>query len=329
MAVDKSYERLGLFLIVTLVVVVGTALFFIYRMNQHEAIEMVTYSDGNVSGLDIGSPVRFRGVHVGSISDLRIEPRGSLVEIDFDVLVDRLTGLGANVARVKQEAASGLVERLRAQVVSNPVTGEAYLLIDMPQAPPPGMTLVFTPTRAYVPAMPTMTAAMATMADRLPALMERASRMFETIEKITSEVPGSIKRTDAFFADIERIIRDANLPAMAADSRKFFSTSSSEMERMSSNIERITADLDKSLGPDGTLETFVKDVNGAIAAANLEATTQSTREAMNQSSLAADDLRRSLPAIRDTLAQLRDLARLLEEQPESMIYGPRPAKVKK
>lgn len=329
MAVDKSYERLGLFLVVTLVVVVGTALFFIYRMNQREAIAMVTYSDGNVSGLDIGSPVRFRGVHVGSISDLRIEPRGSLVEIDFDVLVDRLTGLGANVAQVKQETASGLVERLRAQVVSNPVTGESYLLIDMPQAPPPGLTLAFTPTRAYVPPTPTMMAAMATTADRLPALMERASRMFETIEKIASEVPGSIERTDAFFADIERIIRDANLPAMAADSRRFFSTSSSEMERMSSNLERITADLDKSLGPDGTLETFVKNVNGAIAAANLEATTQSTREAMNQSGLAADDLRRSLPVIRDALAELRDLARLLEEQPESMIYGPRPAKVKK
>ena len=326
MAVDKSYARLGLFLLVSLVVVVGTALFFIHRLEQRAAIEMVTYSDGNVSGLDIGSPVRFRGVHVGSISDLRIEPRGSLVEIDFDVLVDRLTGLGANVALVRQEAASGLIERLRAQVVSNPVTGEAHLLIDMPQPLPPGMTLAFQPTRAYVPAMPTM---MATVADRLPALMERASRMFETIEKITSEVPGSIKRTDAFFADMERIIRDANLPVTSADSRKFFSTSSVEMERMSSNIERITANLDKALGPDGTLETFVDDVNRAIAAANLEATTQATREAMNQSSLAADDLRRSLPAIRDALAQFRDLARLLEEQPESMVYGPRPAKVKR
>ena len=326
MAVDKSYARLGLFLLVTLVVVVGTALFFIYRLQQRAAIEMVTYSDGNVSGLDIGSPVRFRGVHVGSISDLRIEPRGSLVEIDFDVLVDRLTGVGANVARLRQQTTTGLVERFRTQVVSNPVTGEAYLLIDMPQAPPPGMTLAFTPTRAYVPAMPTM---MATMEDRLPALMERASRMFETIERITNEVPGSIERTGAFFADIERIIRDANLPATAADTRKFFSLSSSEMERMSSNIERITADLDKALGPDGTLDKFVADMNGAIAAANLEATTQSTREAMNQSSLAADDLRRSLPAIRDALAQLRDLARLIEEQPESMVYGPRPAKVKK
>lgn len=327
MAVDKSYARLGVFLLVTLVVVVGTALFFIYRMQHRAAIEMVTYSAGNVSGLDVGSPVRFRGVPVGSISNLRIEPRGSLIEIDFDVLVDRLTGLGANVAQVRQETARGVVERLRAQVVSNPVTGEAYLLLDMPLAPPPGMTLAFKPTRAYVPAMPTTM--LATMRDGLPALMERASRMFETIEKMASEVPGNIKRTDAFLADMERIIRDANLPAMAADARKSFAMSSSKMERMSSNIDRISADLDRTLGPDGTLDKLAENMNGAIAAANLEATTQSTREAMNQSSLAADDLRRSLPAIREALAQLRDLAQQLQEEPESMVYGPRPAKVKK
>src|SRR6476659_883772 len=133
MAVDRSYARLGLFLLVTLIVVVGTALFFFHRMEERAAIDFVTYTDGNVSGLDVGSPVRYRGVHIGSISNLRIEPRGSLVEIDFQVLVDRLAGLGANVAQIKKETAGGLVERLRAQVVSNPVTGEAYLLIDMPQ----------------------------------------------------------------------------------------------------------------------------------------------------------------------------------------------------
>ena len=40
--------------------------------------------------------------------------------------------------------------------------------------------------------------------------------------------------------------------------------------------------------------------------------------------LAADDLRRSLPAIRDSLDQLRELARQLQEQPESVVFGPRP-----
>ena len=43
----------------------------------------------------------------------------------------------------------------------------------------------------------------------------------------------------------------------------------------------------------------------------------------DRTSLAADDLRRSLPAIRDALDQLRELARRLEEQPESVVYGPR------
>jgi hypothetical protein len=35
-----------------------------------------------------------------------------------------------------------------------------------------------------------------------------------------------------------------------------------------------------------------------------------------------------LPAIRDTLAQLRELARRLDEQPESVVYGPRPPEAK-
>ena len=57
--------------------------------------------------------------------------------------------------------------------------------------------------------------------------------------------------------------------------------------------------------------------------------TQSARDAVDNSSLAADDLRRSLPAIRESLEQMRELARLLEEQPESVVYGPRPPKEKR
>ena len=45
---------------------------------------------------------------------------------------------------------------------------------------------------------------------------------------------------------------------------------------------------------------------------------------MERASLAADDLRRSLPAIRQSLDELRDLARQIQEQPESVMYGPRP-----
>ena len=43
MAVEKSYARLGLFLVVVLVVVLATALLFIQRWRNRDVIGMVTY----------------------------------------------------------------------------------------------------------------------------------------------------------------------------------------------------------------------------------------------------------------------------------------------
>ena len=81
--------------------------------------------------------------------------------------------------------------------------------------------------------------------------------------------------------------------------------------------------MDAVLGPQGTLTKFSEDARATINAANLPATSRSVRDAADNSRLAADDLRRSLPAIRHSLDQLRELARKLEEQPESVVYGSR------
>ena len=49
---------------------------------------------------------------------------------------------------------------------------------------------------------------------------------------------------------------------------------------------------------------------------------------MDQTTLAAEDLRRSLPVIRESLGQLRELTRQLQEQPESVVHGGRQAGAK-
>ena len=320
MAVDRSYARLGLFLVVTTAVVVATAVFFVRRAQAHRVIDAVTYTGGNVSGLEISSPVRFRGVQVGAVEELRVEPRGSLIEIDFEVFLDRLANIGANVERIQTAAATGVLETLRAQVVSNPVTGASYLLLDAPgPAASAPIALTFKPSRTYVPAMPTM---MAKVEDRLPMLMDRAVATLTTLEALIARAPDSLDRSDRFIAHLQQVIDKSDLPGLSQDSRAFFTTTSTQ-------IEQITANLDKSLGPGGTLERFANDMRTSIETADLAATTQSTREAMNRTNLAADDLRRNLPVIRDSLAQLRDLARLLSDQPEAVIYGTHPQKAKR
>ena len=104
MAVEKSYARLGLFLVIAIVVVLATGLLFIQRMRSREVIELVTYTQENVAGLDISSPVRYRGVPVGRVSNLQVEPGGRMIEIDFELFTDRLTTVGANVTNLQELA---------------------------------------------------------------------------------------------------------------------------------------------------------------------------------------------------------------------------------
>jgi methyl-accepting chemotaxis protein len=153
--------------------------------------------------------------------------------------------------------------------------------------------------------------------DRLPEVLERAEATLQTLRDIVQRIPGSLDRSDRFFTTVERIIQQSELPGFTADSRKFFATTSTQIEEMASSLEALG-------GEDGALTVFAGEARAAIKDADLPGSSQSTREAMARAGLAADDLRRSLPAIRETLEQLRALARQMQEQPESFVYGRRP-----
>ncbi len=310
MAVEKSYARLGFFMVVVLVVVLATAVLFIQRMKSRAVIGMVTYTAENVSGLDVSSPVRYRGVPVGRVTDLRVDPRETTVEISFEVFLNRLSTIGFNVSRIQKLAdIGGIAPKLRAQIVPNPVTGEAYLLLDLPKNPPPPMSLDFKPNRLYVPSVPSIRA---TVQDRLPEVLDRTEAALQTLREIVSRIPSSLDRSDKFFSNVERIVQESQLPALSADSRKFFTTTSAQ-------VEQIRSEMDGLIGSEGALVKFSEEARAA---------SQSARDSADTSRLAADDLRRSLPAIRNSLEQMRELARQLEEEPESMVYGRRSSKEK-
>jgi ABC-type transporter Mla subunit MlaD len=319
MAVEKSYARLGFFIVLTLVLLLVTAVFFIQRLKKRPAIGMVTYTTDNVFGLDVSSAVRLRGVPVGRVTDIRVNPHGTVVQIDFEMFLDRLNTIGLDVSRLRTITdVGGVFPNLRAQLMGNPITGEAYLLLDQPENPPPPMELGFKPNRPYVPSV---TSPFEMAQDRLPALLDRVNATLETLREIVARMPDSLDRSDRFFDNTNRIMRESEIPTLSADSRKFFATTSAQ-------IEQIRSDMDGVIGSEGSLVKFSEEARAAIKAADLPAATQAAREAADNSRLAADDLRRTLPAIRDSLQELRELSRMLEEQPESLVYGPRPPKEK-
>ena len=228
MAVEKSYARLGFFIVVAVVVILATAVLFIQRMRTRAVIALVTYTTENVSGLDVSSPVRYRGVPVGRVTDLSVDPCENTVEIDFEVFLDRLNTIGFNISRIRKLAEiAGELPRLRAQIIGNPVTGDAYLLLDVPKNPPPGMALGFKPTRPYVPSIPSIRA---TVQDRLPAVLDRAEATLQTLREIVGRISDSLDRSDRFFTNVERTVQESQLPTLSADSRKFFTTTSAQID---------------------------------------------------------------------------------------------------
>lgn len=313
MAAGKSYVNLGIFVIVVVVVAIGTALFFVQRMRSRETIAMVTYVTENVSGLEISSPVRYRGVSVGRVTDLRVDPAGLMIEVAFEVFVDRLSTIGANVEEIRRMSSLPVFPRLRSRLVSNPVTGEAYLLLDVPENPPPPLVLGFTPDRPYVPSMPSP---LATVQDRLPEVLERVEGTMQVLTEIIGRVPGSLDRSDRFFTNVERILQESALPALSADLRSFATSGTAQLGHVAEATDRLLASSE-------TIAAATVDASRAIREANLSDSMRAAREAADRSSIAADDLRRALPAIRDALTDVRDVARRLEEQPESVVYGPR------
>ena len=115
--------------------------------------------------------------------------------------------------------------------------------------------------------------------------------------------------------------RESHLPELSADLRAFSTSTTTQIGEIASNMDRL-------VGTESSLLKFADEARSAIREADVPSSAQAARDAADRTSLAADDLRRSLPAIRETLAQILELTRRLDEQPESLVYGPRPPQSK-
>ncbi len=78
------YLRVGMLVVVGLVLAIGFILFLTSGSLRGEQRIFETYIRESVAGLDVGAPVRYRGVQVGRVIDVRATPAGADATISLD-----------------------------------------------------------------------------------------------------------------------------------------------------------------------------------------------------------------------------------------------------
>lgn len=165
MAAAKSRWKLGLFVLIA----VGATIVAVIALGEcsthHETASFHTYFDESVGGLQSGGRVAFRGVDVGSISDIAIAPDHRHVDVEYDLDVGALASMGITAAARDGGAQYDVPPNLRAQVGGNGITGVRYVALDVADArapPPPALPFAASPNT-----IPSTPSSMKTLEDTL------------------------------------------------------------------------------------------------------------------------------------------------------------------
>lgn len=287
----------------------------------------VLYFDGSVYGLQVGAPVVFRGVQIGSVQhiDLRYDPgRRQLV---IPVIVEGAPGKLFDVNNQRTDdtppsIAEMITRGLRARLAPQSVlTGQLYIELDFYTDKP----LVYRSPNKALPEIPTIPSSVQEFANKLQQV------------------------------DVEGLLND--LSAIASTTRSFvrspeLAESLRDLQTTLTNLKTLSARLDRRIDPladnlDKTLASARHNLDAVGNAANkLGGVADEVKAPMESLKLAADELTRTaatlnelagegapalynanqtIKELRDTAHALQELSETLERQPDSLLFGKKTA----
>ena len=258
----RGHFRLGLFVFVSIAGVAAVLLVLVGRKLFEPTMTFETYFDESVAGLDIGSPVRFRGVPLGQVTNIVLsiteyEPNVPLNKRRNYIVVRATVSMSQDQIRnIGRNAADLIKSGLRAQTQLAGITGQQYLALDVldPQKYPP-LPFEWTPRYLYVPSAPSSTGeiiagfqsflASLDKAD-IPALGQNLNTLIVNLNKKISEVPIAELSTQAL-----AVLRDAHVAVGHVDDL----LSKPDVEATLHNAASASGRLDGLLADPGLKET--------------------------------------------------------------------------
>lgn len=309
-------------LVVIAIVVLGSGKFF------RKTNRAVCYFEGSVGGLNIGAPVVFRGVKIGSVTDVILRADTTTQTFAIPVYVEiepqRVEVIGTRTGRWEQNLKTLIDRGLRATLeMQSIVTGQMQVGLDF-YPDKPAKFAEFTHDMK-TPEIPTISTPMQELAKKIQKLP-----IDEIFDKLSSTLAEINKLVGS--PELREAIRSLNLAV--ADVRKLVQNVDSRIEPLASSIQGAVNDYAKlARNADSKVDTLslgladaIKELQGAVSGVEktleqAQLTLAEAKKTLSEDSTLQYEITETLEELQKGARSIRLLADYLKRHPESAIWG--------
>ena len=299
---EANYAAVGAFVLV--VALIGALFVYWYSdSREHKSYQRYEiYFDGSVSGLDRGAAVRYLGVNVGRVVDMRVDPQDSsrvqvIADIDSTAPISTET-----VAELSLQGVTGLLYIDLLKVRDN-----RQLIPAVPSQKYPVIRSARSGFDVFLASLPEVVAAAGKVIDRAGRLLndqnlESLSHSFANIEKATAGLPDTLRQVNSLVLDLRNATKE--LTATADSTHQVIQAAGPEIVAA---VQHARTAADHLSEASGRLDQIIED--------NRQDVRSFTREGL-------PDLERFIREGRAAAQDIRELSRSLRENPSQLLYQP-------
>ena len=316
---QAHYFKIGLFVLgATALVVVGIIVLGAGKWFEKSAM-VETYFFESVQGLEVGAPVRLRGVRVGRVESIRLakEEYGLIFDPKTEsfpfrgLVVVRMSVRPSIAANLKEEDEAVLMKQavdggFRFRLASQGITGVLYIeseFLDPERYPP--IEISWTPSTPYIPSAPSTITELGADLRSITRKLDQAD-----IDKIA-------KNLDTMIVSVTRLVNDVQGEQLGVEVKRVMAELRGAVQEARRMLEN--PDLNKALKASSVAMADIRRT-----AADLSHTAKDVRQAMTQLPEITGRMNTSLRRIDSLLASkgetIDDLLENLRSVTEELTY---------
>jgi len=298
----------------------------------------VLFFEGSVQGLNVGAPVKFRGVDIGMVDTIRLAINPAdlqfYVPVYVEIFNNRLSILGESTPDKTFKGDEGM-ERLvkelglRGQLqLQSFVTGQLFINYDFyPETP---IRKVGLEKKVYeVPTIPTTLQILTETAEKILSDLRRVNfreigvNIAETAEGInelvnSTDLRETVARFNNAVTDIQRLARDTD--ALVASINGKVDTVSDSFSSTMQDTRELVRNIDKRVNSSAAdIEKTLAAVQSSFEKA--ESLLTETEKLIAENSRLRREITMTLESLSDASRSMEELTDYLQRHPESLIKG--------